>query len=161
MLNTKQIRLLRRNGAFEKQSASRMASVGLMLALITMLLASCACASTTPPMTDRNILMAVLGEAIGESAEGQEAVARAILNRGNLRGVYGLKNPIIRKATADDWKRARMALQRARTRDITGGAIGWGNAKDLVIFKKSKWFKKCEITKRIGDHWFYREIRKG
>lgn len=108
------------------------------------------------PLTDANIIKAILGEAIGESLQGKEAIARAILNRKSLKQVNGLHNPIIKKAKAKDYKDAKEALRLARTRDITKNSIGWGNKSDLQVFNRQAWFKNCYISLKIGNHFFYK-----
>ncbi len=132
----------------------------ILLATVLLFGAMCGRVQASEPLTDNSIMTAALGEAIGEPAPGLEAVCRAIINRNSLKGVFGLRNPVVKKATAKDWIRVRVALERARTRDITGGATGWGNAGDLQQFKRKGWFKRCVITDKIGNHIFYREVRQ-
>lgn len=124
-----------------------------------MLIGSCRPVHAQEPMTEENILRAAIGEAAGEGIIGMEAVCRAILNRGHLKGVYGLNGNYVRYATKQDWKNARQALKRAKTRDITDHATGWGNEGDLMQFRRKGWFKRCVITKKIGNHYFYKELK--
>jgi hypothetical protein len=96
---------------------------------------------------------AIVGEAANQGRCGMLAVAGAIRNRGTLRGVYGVKNPIADKQPAYVWQRAREAWAMSATNDITRGATHWENTK---AFGKPYWASSLTITTNIGCHTFYR-----
>lgn len=70
-------------------------------------------------ITDDQIARAVIGEAGGESLTTQTAVAESIRARvaryGDLRGVYGYRNPVVAKATAATWAKAKQATAASKT----------------------------------------------
>jgi hypothetical protein len=80
------------------------------------------------------------------------AVAGAIRNRGSLKGVYGLKNPIADKQPDWCWQRARAAWAISKTNDITRGASHWENTK---AFGVPYWAKSLTVKTNIGAHTFY------
>lgn len=107
-------------------------------------------------------IKAIIGEAENQGFIGMIAVAHAIRNRGNLRGVYGGMSYRVRHhlyslhiyymaKTAWEWSAEPLE-------DITHGATGWGNANDLEAFAKCKWWRNCAITFMYRDHYFYRRV---
>lgn len=97
-----------------------------------------------------------LGEARGEGLNGMRAVVSAIENRKSLSGVYGC-GADLKSVTPAERKLAREALRQAQAgQDITLGADHWGNAADVKAFKRSKWFKNCKQTAKIGGHYFFK-----
>lgn len=102
---------------------------------------------------------AIIGEAEGESYAGKLAIAAAIRNRGHLRGVYGERAPrVVGKLYGRDARRdAIKAWEESEHTDPTHGATGWGNDADLREFAKHKWWRKCVVTVKIGNHTFYKE----
>lgn len=101
----------------------------------------------------------IIGEAEGESYQGKLAIAQALRHRGYTRGCYGLHAPRVKKHlySSKTFVQAVKAWEESRTLpDITGGATGWGNAKDIEVFKRTKWWKKAVITAKIGNHFFYK-----
>ncbi len=105
---------------------------------------------------------AIIGEAEAEGFEGMVAIAHAIRNRGNLKGVYGLNSPrvIKRLYNTRSWYEAKAAWEASYNGyDMTNGATGWGNASDIEIFKRHSWWKNCVVTAKIGNHWFYKEVK--
>jgi hypothetical protein len=97
---------------------------------------------------------AIVGEAANQGYRGMLAVAGAIRNRGTLKGVYGLKNPIADKQPKWVWTQARQAWSESRTNDITGGATHWENVK---AFGVPKWARGMHKTVRVKDHQFFKE----
>lgn len=89
---------------------------GKVIACAALLAGMTASAST---VSDDQITRAVIGEAGGESLQTQTAVAESIRNRvaryGDLRGVYGVKNPVVNKASSATWAKARQAVDASRT----------------------------------------------
>lgn len=97
-----------------------------------------------------------LGEARGEGVNGMRAIISAIENRKSLSGVYGCTADLSR-VTPKEREKAKEALRLARSgKDITLGADHWGNKKDVIIFKRSKWFKNVRKTVKIGNHYFFK-----
>ena len=107
-----------------------------------------------------NCTNALIGEVEGESFLTKLATAECLRNRGTLKGVYGINSKRIAKAS--DKVRAdcsRAWTESART-NLVKGATVWGNASDVKIFKKSKWFKSFKQTAHIGNHYFFKEVKK-
>lgn len=116
------------------------------------------CGGSAMAMVDSHkAVLAVIGEAEGEGYEGMLAVAGAIRNRGTLKGVYGLRAPrvLLHRYSAKTYRLAVRAWRESAANDITRGATGWGNAKDMEIFRHSAWFPSLYLTAHIGSHYFY------
>lgn len=107
---------------------------------------------------DSKAIAAIIGEAEGESLQGKIAVAEVIRNRGSLKGIYGVSAPrVVKKLySAQTLADATRAWELSKTSNLTGGAMGWGNASDIRKFKTQKWFKKCRVVKQIGNHYFWK-----
>lgn len=118
-------------------------------------------------------LKAVLGEAEGENLKGKLAIAETLRNRGHIKGVYGInaiieKNGVfyrktrkgLRKIDAKTVEQAKQAWKESSSSNITKGATGWGSDSDIKIFIKEGWWHRVIVTKKIGSHTFYKEIRK-
>lgn len=114
--------------------------------------------------TDHDAVLSIIGEAENQGFLGMECVAFAIRNRNSLIGVYGLANPRVthHKYSKETYKQAvRAWMESAHGKDITNGAIGWGNKNDIEYFKnETEWWNNCIITAHIGDHYFYKDKRK-
>lgn len=123
-----------------------------------LLLSVQASAATVPR---ERAINAIIGESEGESYQGKLGIAAAIRNRGHLRGVYGERAPrVVKKLYSEQVRNdAIRAWEESETVDPTHGATGWGNDKDVKEFAKHKWWRKCVITARIGNHVFYKEKR--
>lgn len=102
---------------------------------------------------DSKAVRAIVGEAANQGRSGMLAVAGAIRNRGTLKGVYGVKNPIADKQPAWVWQRAREAWASSATNDITKGATHW---EAVETFGVPYWAKSLTITTNIGSHTFYK-----
>lgn len=103
------------------------------------------------------VALAIIGEAEGESYQGKLAVAYAIINRGNLQGVYGLNAPRVkgRKYSDKTYKEALKAYKQALnnpSKDITHGATHW----EGTAFKTPYWAKSMTETVTIGKQRFYK-----
>lgn len=103
------------------------------------------------------IILAIIGEAEGESYQGKLAVAYAIINRGTLQGVYGLRSPRVtgHKYSQNAYNEALNAYKQALNHpleDITHGATGWGTWQDIQTLKHLTGFY---VTDHIGNHYFY------
>jgi hypothetical protein len=107
-----------------------------------------------------NCIRAIYGEAEAEPFSGKVAVAEAIRNRKSLKQVFGVSSKRTLRPIPSIWKECELAWEKSANSNLTNGAIGWGNAQDLKIFKRQKWFKNCFITKRIGNHYFYKRGEK-
>lgn len=108
--------------------------------------------------TDKQAILAIIGEAESEPMQGKIALAETIRHRGTLKGVYGLKaKRVLRQLyTKGTYNEALKAWEASNTSNLTNGATGWGNYNDIQIFKRQGWFKNCIITKHIGNHYFYK-----
>ncbi len=77
------------------------------------------------------MIRALIGEAGGESLQTQTAVAEVIRERvatyGSLRGVYGLHNPVVDKASPATWAKARKAFAASATSHLVpAGTLYFG-----------------------------------
>lgn len=111
---------------------------------------------------DQDAILSIIGEGEAESYAGKVALARTIINRGTLKGVYGLKAPrVVRKLySAKTYQDAKRAWEYAKTtKDTSWRATGWGNADDVKKFKQTKWWKNCVIVAQVGRHFFYKDRR--
>lgn len=141
-------------------------SFGLCFLLATaLLIAGCIVSRAAHAYTDEEAVLAIIGEAEDQGALGMTAVAKSILNRGNLKGVFGLTAPRVVKHKYSEktlvlaeqaWKYAK-----ANHPDKKWTATGWGNKGDIEQFKRQGWFKNCVITAHISDHYFYKEVEHG
>lgn len=131
--------------------------------LVFAALSSCAPApAAVVRYTDSQAIAAIIGEAENQPLEGMVAVGEVIRKRGSLKGIYGVSAPrVVKKLySAKTLADATRAWQMSKTSNLTDGADGWGNASDIRIFKTQKWFKKCRVTKKIGDHYFWKQVEK-
>lgn len=99
---------------------------------------------------------AIIGEASGEGLEGMRCVASAIRNRGNLKGVYGLKARHVDKQPKWVWKLARKAWKESATNDFSCKATHWEGTK----FKTPYWAKNMILVKRVNNQNFYKQRDK-
>lgn len=165
MLNTRRLRLLRRSGEFDPEPTPKIPYIIPIMVIATVLLLMAGCKvlyAGTGHITEREGVLCAIGEAEAEGYEGLLAVSYALQARGTTKGVYGCKAPRVLKhkysyiTYMDASKAWEYAIAHPED-DITNGATGWGNSADLKIFKRTKWWKNCIITARIGNHIFYRE----
>jgi hypothetical protein len=108
--------------------------------------------------TDKEAVIAIIGEAENQGYKGMLAVACAIRNRGTLKGVYGLNSKRAIRVFKTDRKVRIMAIKawnESMLKDITCGATHWENIK---AFGKPWWASKCVVTLRHKDHVFMREL---
>lgn len=109
---------------------------------------------------DQKAIKAIIGEAENQGFEGLLAIAHAIRNRGNLKGVYGIHAPRVRHHlySPEILREATQAWQQsAIDYDITHGSTGWGSIHDIQKFEMCRWWEHCVITVKIKDHIFYKE----
>lgn len=130
--------------------------------LLIVLLASTKCFAEILPAAAEH---AILGEARGENFDGKTAIGEALRNRerlpyykkkGVFHGVNGYQahDFVVMPWTAYD---AERAWKRSVKTNLTKGAQYWFSDSDLKIVNRAKWFKKLKFTKRVGNHYFYRE----
>lgn len=136
-----------------------MITCNLLLGIIVMILLLPRCCPAM--ITDHQAVMAIIGEAEGEPLQGKIAVAEVIRNRDSLKGIYGVSAPRVIKHqySAQTFADATTAWEISKTSNLTGGAMGWGNAADIRKFKTQRWFKKCRVVKQIGNHYFWKELQ--
>ncbi len=101
-------------------------------------------------------VVAIVGEAAGEPYKGKVAVAEVIRRRGNLKGVYGLKAPHVKREPAWVFQQAHKAWKESVKTDYSKKATHFENEK---AFGRPAWAKRMQVTARIGSHTFYREAR--
>lgn len=107
------------------------------------------------PVTSELAIRAIIGEAANQGQIGMQAVAEAIRNRATLQGVMGVHNPRVEKEPEWVWKKAEAAWKHSALSNITNGANGWGNSKDIKKFIEEGWWHQVEVKAVIGDHVFY------
>ena len=121
-------------------------------ALLSLLsLASLSVASAK--VNDRDAVRAIIGEGANQSDAALAGIASAIHNRGTLRGVFGLTNPMVDTASDALWARARRAWNLAKNGvDAAAGCKFFGCPTDEA------WFHKHGFTavKTIGQITFYK-----
>lgn len=103
---------------------------------------------------DANCIRAIVGEAGNQGRAGMLMVAGAIRNRGTLRGVYGVNNPIVDKQPEWCWRNARAAWASSLTNDISRGATHWENVRD---FGAPAWSRSMAVTTNLGRHVFFKD----
>lgn len=95
---------------------------------------------------------AIIGEAGGESFDAQVAVGEVIRRRGSLKGIYGVNNPVVKKASAKTIARAQAAWRKSATSDLTHGCKYFGgDGLDNAYFAKLK----KPVFVKIGRVNFY------
>ena len=124
-----------------------------MRSLITLCLLLLALRLQASAIPDSLAVRSIVGEAAGESYAAKVGIAAAIRNRGSLKGVYGLKSPMVDKQPAWVWRDARRAWSESATNDPTDGASFW----ESTDFKTPKWAAKMHKTVQIGKTIFYKQ----
>lgn len=109
------------------------------------------------PISDRDAVRAIVGEAANQGERGMVAVGNVIRNRGHLRGMYGLKNPMADRQPRSVWRTARRAWHKSATMDVVRGATHFENTK---AFGRPRWATDMKVTIVIKDHTFYKPIGK-
>ena len=107
------------------------------------------------PISDRLAIRAIIGEGANQSDAALAAIASAIHNRGTLRGVYGLTNPVGDHASDALCARATRAWNLAKAGgdpENIRGCKFFGCPTDVP------WFHKHGFTavKTIGQITFYK-----
>ena len=125
-----------------------------------LLISVLACGAATFPnfcfgggISDRDAVRAIIGEGANQSDAALAGIASAIHNRGTLRGVFGLTNPMVDTASDALWARARRAWSLAKNGvDAAAGCKFFGCPSDVA------WFHKHGFTtvKTIGQITFYK-----
>ncbi len=124
--------------------------------IVTILLLSTASVAQASGITRDKAILAIIGEGEGEPYQGKLALAYAIINRGTLKGVYGLHAPrVIKhkysdKVYADCAKAWDYAVSHP-TSDITKGASHW----EGTAFKTPYWARNAVVTLTVGHQRFY------
>ena len=104
-------------------------------------------------ISDRDAVRAIIGEGANQSDAALAGIASAIHNRGNLRGVYGLTNPVVNRASDALWARARRAWNLAKNGvDAAAGCKFFGCPTDVPWFHKHGFI----AVKTIGQITFYK-----
>lgn len=168
MINFKELRAQRRKLDNEHNQRINPLIVAIMTLFLMYALYSIAYAGN-PPIKDVDAVRAILGEGEAEPFVGMVALGEVIRTRGNFKGIYGYNavkyvngryyrgkraiSPIIALQALKAW---RMSV----STNYALGSAGWGNASDLKAFSKTSWFKKCYITVKIGNHYFWK-VKKG
>ena len=79
-------------------------------------------------------IKAILGEAGGEPFAAQCAIASSIRLRNSLQGIYGVKNPCVKRAPSYAILRARKAWQASAFHDYAQGCRYFGCPADRSYF---------------------------
>lgn len=139
-----------------ESALSILAFCAVCFALYTLMSVSSGSSEANAVMPEMAI-KAIVGEAAGEPYLGKVALAEAIRNRGNLRGVYGLKRESFISAQPK-WvhEQAKKAWKESANSNHVKGASFW----ESTDFKVPYWAKEMVETAHIGKHKFYREVKK-
>lgn len=161
-INYKELRLLRRSWENDADMRPRMPFFWPIMAILTIIILIAGCQVAHAGISEAQGVACVIGEAEAEGYEGMLAVSYALQRRGTTKGVYGCKAPRVlkHKYSYITYMEASKAWEYAQLNpadDITNEATGWGSVSDVNKFKRTKWWKNCIITARIGNHIFYRE----
>lgn len=129
----------------------------LILGVIMLCGATCAPAHAEG-IPDNLAVKAVYNEALHDPVS-LDAMCHALRNRGDLRGVYGLRvsNPIPKISRLKTLKTWQGSLY---TPDVTKGATHWLSDYDLTHCKPSRmaWRFKMKETLHQGQTHFYKEV---
>lgn len=143
--------------------AHQMPQAWLMLTLLVIgvILIVSHCNVAHAAVSDEKAIQCIIGESESEGSTGMAAIAYAIINRGNIKGVFGCKSKrVINMEYSDDTWNTAMDAWRWAVRnpdlDITNGATGWGNNSDIRTFARHAWWNHCDVTVVIGNHTFYK-----
>lgn len=168
MINFKELRAQRRKWDSEHNQRINPLAIAVMT-LFLMFVIWDICFAKDAPIKDIDAVRAILGEAENESMIGKIAIGEVIRTRGGFKGIYGynavkyVNGRYYRGKRAISPTIAVQALKAWRASISTNYALnaqGWGNASDLKIFSRASWFKKCYITVKIGNHYFWK-VNKG
>ena len=119
---------------------------------------------TTPPpalktagseatISESDAIAIIIGEAGGEPYAGQVAVAAVLRRRGSTRGFYGLKNPVVAKASPKTVAKARRAWCESLFDDPSNGATHFENVR---AFGTPAWAAGRNPCAVIGSHTFWK-----
>lgn len=125
------------------------------------LLSPFAVGSAAAAIPERKAVLALVGEAGGQSYVELKAHAFALRNRGTLRGVYGLRAPHIKRERPSTFDRARRAWYAALSgkHDPVGGRTEWRSDHDLrKLWRQGKTTTSQGLYDpiKIGDTTFFR-----
>lgn len=130
------------------------------LLITTLILTPTLAQAKTPPLTDKNAILAIIGEAEGEPLEGKRALACTLRNRGTLSGVYGINAPRVKKhqysqATYTQVSKVWQSSSNTAYCSEYLGADHWGSLKvDGAWIKKMKKAGYKHVA-TVGNHAFY------
>lgn len=112
--------------------------------------------------TDEQAIHAIIGEAENQGEQGMIYVACAIVNRGTLKGVYGLHAPRV-----VHHKYSEMVLNEAHTAwDLVHKEDGWqycqavqgaSNWENTTAFGLPGWAKQMKVVLVYRDHKFFKK----
>ena len=168
MLNYKELRAQRRKWDNENNNHINPLAIAAMT-LFLMFAIWDICFAGNLPIKDVDAVRAILGEAENEPYIGMIAIGEVIRTRGNFKGIYGYNAVKHVNGRYYRGKRAispTIAIQALKAWKMSAstnyalGSAGWGNASDLKVFGRSAWFKKCYITVKLGNHYFWK-VKKG
>lgn len=130
--------------------------LGLLIFLLIISLTACDVvgAHIQNDSNESDIINAIVGEAANQDDYTMLCLAQAIINRGTLKGVYGLNAAHNQNESAKTYARAAQAWHDAsddRYPDHVYGAQNFGTESDLKKLKIN--FKR--IKAQCGDFYFY------
>ena len=100
--------------------------------------------SVAGTVSQNQAVNALLGEAVGTPAA-MPAIASVIRARGSLRGIYGVNNPCVRRASAHSRAVALAAWQGSATNDASRGCHYFGCGTDSAYFIRIGLHEKFSI----------------
>ncbi len=94
-------------------------------------------------------IKAIIGESASEPGC-MDWIAGAIQARGTLRGVYGVNNPYVQRATGRDWQRAGRAWENPKPTTANHWLTPGEHSKPTA-----QWYRHCREVGRCGSHVYY------
>ena len=129
-------------------------------------------AQAKTPISDKQLLSAVLGEAENGGITGQRAVASALTRNGDAKAAHGAKHIIQkgdnfyrrysdgrtdRQIPSYAVKTAMQAVQDAKKHDFSNGANHWFSKSDMKQANVRRMVRSMKLVGKFGDNYFYKE----
>jgi len=138
---------------FDEGRKSKHFGILMIITIILWVVTIGTCFAEEIPFTDKNCIRAAIGEAANQGYHGLLAVCVGIRNRGSLRGVYGVNNPIVDKQPRYIWQMAERAWTESQWNILHTGTH-W----ESTDFPTPPWAPSMKIVYRHKKHIFYRRL---
>ena len=129
----------------------------IVFSLITLVAVNC---GADEALNAEDCIRAIIGESSNQGEIGMLALATGILNRGTLKGVYGLNAKHIDNEPQWVHKMARRAYYDALNAMSEGRAMHSGTHwENIKAFGEPYWVKDMVLVYEYKDHKFYKESK--